>query len=162
MLKKLRALPGREEASAAIVRKILANEKYRSAETVLAFFPLLSSEPDISPIINDERVLLPFIENGEMKFGKGKAEKSPLGVTLLTGAVEEDYESAVILVPLVAYDSTRLRLGRGGGYYDRYLREHRGMLHSIGVAFSSSLVERIPGDVWDERLDEIITEKSPE
>ena len=162
MLKKLRALPDKKGSSAAIVRKILDNEKYRSADTVLAFFPLLSSEPDISSLINDERVLLPFIENGEMKFGKGKPVKSPLGVTLLTNAVEADYESAVILVPLVAFDSTRLRLGRGGGYYDRYLNTHRGKLHSIGVAFSASYIKNIPRDSWDEKLDEIITEKSPE
>lgn len=162
ILKKLRALPDKKGSSAAIVRKILDNEKYRSADTVLAFFPLLSTEPDISSLLNDERVLLPFIENGEMKFGRGKPEKSPLGVTLLSDTYEADYESAVILVPLVAFDSTRLRLGRGGGYYDRYIREHREKLHSIGVAFSASYVKNIPGDSWDERLDEIITEKSPE
>ena len=160
-LKKLKSLPDKKEASSVIVSRILDNEKYRSADTVLAFFPLLSTEPDIFPLLNDERVLLPFIENGEMKFGRGKPEKSPLGVTLLTDAVEADYESAVILVPLVAFDSTRLRLGRGGGYYDRYIKEHRGKLHSIGVAFSASYVENIPRDSWDEKLDEIITEKSP-
>ena len=162
MLKKLKTLPDKKEASAAIVRRILDNEKYRSADTVLAFFPLLSTEPDISSILSDERVLLPFIENGEMKFGKGKTEKSSLGVTLLSDATEEEYENAVILVPLVAFDSTRLRLGRGGGYYDRYIREHREKLHSIGVAFSASYIKNIPRDSWDEKLDEVITEKSPE
>ena len=161
-LSKLKAYQGKKEASEIIVRRILENERYRTAGTVLAFFPLLSTEPDISPILSDERILMPFIENGEMKFGKGKAVKSPMGVMLLENAVEVEYENAVILVPLVAFDSTLLRLGRGGGYYDRYLKARRGKLYSIAVAFSSSYVKRIPEDIWDERTDEVITEKSPE
>ena len=101
-------------------------------------------------------MLLPFIEDGEMKFGRGDVEKSGLGVKLVRNGKEIEYGKALIIVPLVAFDSAGHRLGRGGGYYDRYLFSHKKKLHSIAVAFSCSLVDSVPTDEWDEMPDEII------
>ncbi len=155
VLKRIREYGRKKEASEEIVAEIRKRDDYRNAETILLFYPL-ASEPDITPLLDDERVLLPFIENGEMKFGKGEMEKSSLKVLLVRDGKEREYERALIIMPLVAFDSTGRRLGRGGGYYDRYLRKHRGKLKSIAVAFSSSLVECVPEDEWDEKPDEII------
>lgn len=155
VLKRIRNFSGKEEASRRIVEELLSRDDYRNAEAILAFCPL-KSEPDISPLLEDERVLLPFIEDGEMKFGRGDVEKSGLGVKLVRNGKEIEYGKALIIVPLVAFDSAGHRLGRGGGYYDRYLFSHKKKLHSIAVAFSCSLVDSVPTDEWDEMPDEII------
>ena len=156
VLKRIRNFSGKEEASRKIIEELQSRDDYRNADVILAFCPL-KSEPDISPLLEDKRVLMPFIENGEMKFGRGNVEKSELGVKLVKNGKEIEYEKALIIVPLVAFDSAGHRLGRGGGYYDRYLRSHRDKLESIAVAFSCSLVDSVPTDEWDEMPDEIIT-----
>ena len=66
----------------------------------------------------------------------------------------------VVLVPLLGFDSTGLRLGYGGGYYDRTLaalREERA-IEAVGIAFSDQEVDSLPGGDHDERLDWIVTE----
>lgn len=155
VLKRIRKYGRKKEASEEIVDEIRKRDDYRNADTLLLFCPL-GSEVDITPLLDDERVLLPFIENGEMKFGRGETEKSSLGVFLVKDGKEAEYKNALIIMPLVAFDSAGNRLGRGGGYYDRYLRRHRGKLRSIAVGFSCSHVPSVPADEWDEKPDEII------
>ena len=67
----------------------------------------------------------------------------------------------ILLVPLVAYDSSLNRLGYGGGYYDRYIEkiEKIKKVIKIGLAFSFQKISSIPTNQYDKRLDFIITEK---
>jgi 5-formyltetrahydrofolate cyclo-ligase len=67
----------------------------------------------------------------------------------------------ILLVPLVAYDSSLKRLGYGGGYYDRYIEkiEKIKKVTKIGLAFSFQKISSIPIDQYDKRLDFIVTEK---
>tara|TARA_Y100000588_G_scaffold388503_1_gene488859 strand:+ start:1095 stop:1388 length:294 start_codon:yes stop_codon:yes gene_type:complete len=68
----------------------------------------------------------------------------------------------LLLVPLLAYDAEGFRLGYGGGYYDKVLRELRaagGPVLAIGMGFSEQMVERVPHSEKDERMDWIVTEQ---
>jgi 5-formyltetrahydrofolate cyclo-ligase len=62
----------------------------------------------------------------------------------------------VWLVPGLGFDRTGGRLGRGRGYYDRLLREVRGL--KIGVAFSWQVLPEIPAGSDDIRMDLLATE----
>jgi 5-formyltetrahydrofolate cyclo-ligase len=66
---------------------------------------------------------------------------------------------ALLLVPLLAYDSCGFRLGYGGGYYDRTLAALRraGPVTAIGLAFDTQAVEEVPVGPYDEPLDFILT-----
>jgi 5-formyltetrahydrofolate cyclo-ligase len=66
----------------------------------------------------------------------------------------------LVLVPLVAFDRHGYRLGYGGGYYDRYLAEHRPKrtLRAIGIAFAGQEVEELPREETDEPLDAVVTQ----
>ena len=66
-------------------------------------------------------------------------------------------EMTGVLVPGLAFDRQGGRLGRGRGYYDRALEGYRGM--KVGIAFSCQILERIPLEAWDLRMDAIITEQ---
>lgn len=70
-------------------------------------------------------------------------------------AVEPD----VLLVPLLAFDRTGHRLGYGGGFYDRTLRELRARrsVRAVGLAFAEQLVDAVPHLGYDERLDAVLT-----
>ena len=67
----------------------------------------------------------------------------------------------ILLVPLVAYDSSLNRLGYGGGYYDRYIEkiEKIKKVIKIGLAFSFQKISSIPTNQYDKKLDFIVTEK---
>lgn len=62
----------------------------------------------------------------------------------------------LVIVPGVAFDATGARLGFGGGYYDRLLAE---MPHAyrIALAFDEQLVDSVPTQAHDERVDAILT-----
>ena len=67
----------------------------------------------------------------------------------------------ILLVPLVAYDSSLNRLGYGGGYYDRYIEkiEKIKKVTKICLAFSFQKISSIPINQHDKKLDFIVTEK---
>jgi 5-formyltetrahydrofolate cyclo-ligase len=66
-------------------------------------------------------------------------------------------EPDVILVPMICFDQDLNRLGRGGGYYDRVLKNHPKSL-KVGCAFSVQCTQSIPTESHDVSLDLIVTE----
>jgi 5-formyltetrahydrofolate cyclo-ligase len=74
----------------------------------------------------------------------------------------EVIEPDVLIVPLLACDEAGWRLGYGGGFYDRTLRElrQRRKVRAIGVAFDEQLLaEEVPHGPEDERLDWLLTDR---
>lgn len=71
-------------------------------------------------------------------------------------------EPDILLIPLLAFDNSGLRLGMGGGFYDRTLqnlRKKNPNFLAIGLAFDWQFCEKsIPFEVFDEKLDLIICE----
>lgn len=67
----------------------------------------------------------------------------------------------VLVIPLLAFDQTGNRLGYGGGYYDRTLMalSQQNKVLRIGLAFSQQSVAKIPVDLYDQKLDFVVTEK---
>jgi len=63
----------------------------------------------------------------------------------------------VILVPGLAFDKKKGRLGYGGGYYDRALANFKGL--KVGVAFSFQIVDELGLEEHDVRMDFILTEE---
>ena len=63
----------------------------------------------------------------------------------------------VVIVPLVAFDSSCHRLGHGGGWYDRFLATQPGAI-KIGLAFDVQRTDRIPTEPHDIQLDYVVTE----
>ena len=68
----------------------------------------------------------------------------------------------IILVPVLAFDKNKYRLGYGKGFYDRYLNRYLKQFKNIltvGVAFSFQRHHKLPINQNDVKLDFIITEK---
>ena len=93
-----------------------------------------------------------------MEFGKGELITNSMGFMEPKDKKAIEYNKAIILVPLIAIDSRFYRLGRGKGFYDKYIKRNRDRLFTIALAFSPSHVEEIDSDPWDERMDALIVE----
>ena len=67
----------------------------------------------------------------------------------------------IILVPLLAFDKNKNRIGYGRGFYDKYLKKYAKTKNflTVGVAFSFQKYHKIPINNKDYKLDHIITEK---
>ena len=68
----------------------------------------------------------------------------------------------IMLVPLLAFDKNKNRLGYGKGFYDRYLNKYLNNVKNIltvGVAFSFQKYHNLPANNKDVKLDYILTEK---
>lgn len=73
-----------------------------------------------------------------------------------TGELFTDYDAIdVAIIPGMAFDSDGHRLGRGKGYYDRFLSRVPS-LYKIGLCFSWQMVDYVPYDEHDIMMDEVI------
>ena len=76
-----------------------------------------------------------------------------------TGALFTDYATIdLVIVPGVAFDRDGNRLGRGKGYYDRLLPRIPSA-YKVGICFPFQIVEEVPAEPFDIRMDEIITQQ---
>jgi 5-formyltetrahydrofolate cyclo-ligase len=72
------------------------------------------------------------------------------------------YSPDIILVPLLAFDNSKNRLGYGKGFYDRYLNRLKKLnkkIEAIGIAFSFQKYKKLPLSNYDFQLNNIFTEK---
>jgi 5-formyltetrahydrofolate cyclo-ligase len=155
--------------STDICGKLLKHDLYTRAHVVMVFAPL-SDEPLIEPIVQHalakgKTVLLPRVNwhdstmvGALVQAWPGDLTKDHRGLTV----PREDaptYDPAsmhLVLVPGLAFSSTGVRLGRGAGFYDRFLAQipiHR----RIGVCYRCQRVERIPLQPHDEPVAEVVS-----
>ena len=154
----------RKEYSSLITDKLIHSESYATAKRIF-IYRSLSEEVDTAAIIDNalktgKEVYLPRIE-GEDMFLIRYREQAPLqcnvyGIEEPVGAsYEGDIDIAVI--PLLGFDAARSRLGRGKGYYDRFLSRFAG--RSIALAFSVQALPFVETEPFDKKPDLIITEE---
>lgn len=140
---------------------LAAMERYRGARIVMLYHPLWD-EVDIRPFISSaladgKRVILPTISGDDI---------IPVEITLDTEWVTGDFgifepkgapyagEIDIVVVPGTAFDREGNRLGRGKGYYDRFLALHPES-HRIGLCFDFQLVDSVPREPFDLKMNEM-------
>lgn len=106
----------------------------------------------------NEMHFYPYTFTTELSKNKyGIAEPTPLRNHQIS-----PFQLDILVVPLLAFDRTRNRLGQGAGYYDRYLALYENSEKrpvAIGVAYDFQKIDRVPIDEWDIPLDIIVSEK---
>ena len=69
---------------------------------------------------------------------------------------QEDID--IVLVPGRVFDANCNRVGRGGGFYDRFLHKLKPSSIKIAIAYSCQVVDDVPQEEWDHRVNCILTE----
>ena len=147
--------------------KILKKEKI-TKKIIGGYYPVNFEIDDLELLKKLEKrkfnISLPVIrKNSQMDFYKWSFY-DPLKVNkygIPEPAIKDIVYPDVILVPLVAFDNNLNRLGYGGGYYDRLIKKFskRKKIIKIGLALSVQKIDKVPIDVYDQKLDYIITNK---
>lgn len=154
--------------SEAICEWLLRHPRVMVADTVVAYW-CLHDEPDLSNAIDalckqGKRVLLPCVTSDtEMVLrqydGPTSMRTGAFGIQEPIGEEadidSQNNDSTVILVPGVAFDNNGNRLGRGKGYYDRFL-QNAGRPHTIGICFDLQIVGEVPYGEHDIPVDELV------
>lgn len=142
---------------------------------VLAWLPFFPGEADLTHLIGaqlDQRALyLPCTSSGQLEFVRidydwpSRCSAGPYGILEPNQSCGEVLDlgkiagRAAVLVPGLAFDRRGGRLGRGKGYYDRFLnRAEASQLKKIGVAWEMQLVGSVPLAPYDATVDMISNE----
>lgn len=160
--------------SVTIQRRLLATDCYRDALAVVLYSPIDNE-------VATDLVAADAIASGkELFFPRLRQDRETMTVArvhalseLVGGAFgirEPTPESAsaqpfelvraIVVVPGLAFGPQGQRLGRGGGHYDRFLAALPREAITVGLAYSFQLLDRIPQESFDRRLQYIITESA--
>ena len=148
----------------------LFKKKVTNKTPIISFYYPSSFELNILSILDIEyfkksKFLLPIIEeNDVMNFYKWN-KNDILAINkygMLEPIKSKKINPNIILVPLLAFDNRKYRVGYGKGFYDKflskYLKIHKKPL-TIGIAFSFQKFHNLPINSKDIKLDYILTEK---
>ncbi len=152
----------RAAASVAICERLRAREEFCSANTVLLYAPL-PDELDVLPLMSDgKRFCFPRYQ-ADRVYAAAWVESVEAMVAGKFGILEPPAEALeipahevdLVIVPGLAFGKDCHRLGRGRGFYDRWLRELAG--HKIGVGYDHQLIETVPREEHDVQLGGVAT-----
>lgn len=155
----------RVDASNYILSQIESTDLFKSSRTIALYYALGDEVPTAEWCERwlelGKRVVLPRVEGDDMEFFDYLKESLRCGSFSIMephdGVAVQPSEIDLIIVPGVAFTSDGSRIGRGKGYYDRYLSRFGFRAKSIGVGFAHQLLDVIPCEAHDRRLDFIIT-----
>ncbi len=126
---------------------------------VILSYKAIRGEIDLShleELYPEKTFLYPVVQGDEMYFTASAFFKTNLwGIEEPVGE-EVYFENAVMLVPGLLFDKHCYRLGRGKGFYDRYIKKHKEKLYTIGLCKEYQLEDELPVDSYDQRLDSLI------
>ena len=163
----------RNKIKNALQKKNLLNEKLlnflkEKENHSIAGYYAIKSEMNITDslkfLINDNfEISLPQIikKNDSLVFKVWKKNTKLLkeNFNIYVPQSKKESNPDLIIVPMVAFDKSKKRLGYGGGYYDRTIekfKKNKAIL-TVGIAFDEQETESIPTDKYDQNLNMIIT-----
>ncbi len=160
----------RVEKSKAICRLIVESEEFQRAAVVMAFLSL-PHEVETTPLILhawqqgktvavpkiswEQRHMIP-VEITSLETGLHTDDKGLRNPTNGTPVPFEDID--LVVAPGLGFDRAGNRLGRGGGYYDRFFASGKITATRWAVAFSEQLCDEIPHDENDVVMHAVVTE----
>lgn len=109
----------------------------------------------------NKKIYLPRVEENQIVMCRYKSgnplKSSDYGIKEPINPMTPIASIEVVIAPMLAYNSQGYRLGYGGGYYDRLLRNFKGLI--LGLAYDYSLSNDIPIEGHDIKCHQIITDR---
>ena len=162
----------RHRASLAACERLTKLDAFQHAAVVMMYMPL-AGEVDLTPVAircfqSGRTVCVPKVD-------WKRREMSAVEVTAFDDHVMDTDEHGLraprdsrpilpsvidlVVVPGLAFDTRGHRLGRGGGYYDRFLKRLRRAAAIVGLAFDQQIIDEVPADECDVSVGIVVTDR---
>ena len=174
ILKKLKtqSKKSRLAKSLKVERALRRSTLYRKAKVILCYVAHdgeVETQPILDQILADgKRLVVPFtvpkhrqLIAAEIHDRKTDLEPGPYGIPhprRLYGRRVPHKDLDLVIVPGVAFDKAGRRLGRGGGYFDRFLEKVPHSVPRIGLGFRFQVVAELPSESHDQPVNKVITD----
>jgi len=160
-------------AASALAKRVRASSVFLRARHIALYWP---NGGEINPLVlmhsgrlsKRKRWYLPVIRGLDLRFypygNNTKLVKNRFGIAepdSRRGTPRKPWQLDLVLMPLVAFDNQRNRLGMGAGFYDRCFAPLNTAIRRpflLGVAHQCQEVDAVPLEAWDVRLDAIATD----
>ena len=155
-----------EENSRSIYEKVVTHSFFLNTDIIYCYVDY-KREVSTRMIIQKawelhKKVYVPKVNGTDMSFHPIAAfsdlEEGYRGIPEPITKPANIIEPGLMIIPGVAFDKNRNRLGYGKGYYDCFLSTHHN-LRTLAISFELQLEEKIPSDKFDIKPEVLITER---
>lgn len=154
--------------SSRICQRVIYLREYQEADILLCYagyhHEVRTTALLEDALKNGKRVALPRVDGKNMEFFyiRSLNDLKPGYRSILEPVTEEmvlqeEAAKAVMIIPGTSFDKQLNRNGYGGGYYDRYIQRYMPKC-KIGIAFGFQVLEQIPQEAHDKKMDYIVSE----
>lgn len=150
--------------SEALGRLFVKSEEYRNARSIYGYLPYnqeVRTVPMLEQALRDgKRVAVPKCYGDEMRFiwmeDLSKVEKGYANIPepIADGPVADD-ETALVLMPGLAFDPQGHRIGYGGGFYDKFLARE-GNHPTLALCYDFQMVDHLETEEFDIPVDKVL------
>ncbi|MFC1644167.1 5-formyltetrahydrofolate cyclo-ligase, partial [Candidatus Omnitrophota bacterium] len=148
-----------------------SSEEFRDSKTVMTYVSLPTEVAtdyfNKEALKQGKRVAVPYVDTSNQTIIASELtaieclEKGPFGIHHPKDGLARKIplkEIDLIVIPAIAYDKKNMRLGRGKGYYDRFLASEESSSTTIGLAFHFQAVDALPACPHDRPVSRVITD----
>lgn len=150
--------------SQKLAEKFFGTDAYRNAKTIYGYLPY-NQEVRTTPmlqqaLLDGKRVAVPKVYGDEMKFiyltDLSLVEKGYSGIPEpIADGPEGDDETALVLMPGMAFDPQGHRIGYGGGFYDKFLAQEPDH-PTLALCYDFQMFDRLETEEFDIPVDTVI------
>mgnify|MGYP006422528681 CR=1 FL=1 len=148
-----------------IFNNLIKNTRFKNAKDIFIFVNY-KNEVNTKKIIkycfkNNINIFVPKVVGKEMEVRKIKSfddlERSEMGILEPKEYCSEFESLDLAIMPGLAFDKEKNRLGYGGGYYDKFLNKNK--IYKIAICYDFQVISFVPTNEYDIPVDMIITNK---
>lgn len=153
-----------KENSEKITSNLLASDFYKNSQSIFVY---VSKNKEVDTIgfikkalADSKKIYVPRIIDRKMYAARlDNLEDLTNGAFNIPTSSSDEFitDPDLTICPGLSFDEDKNRLGYGGGYYDRFLKENNSI--KVGLMISDFWSIKLPADKWDIKMDYIITEK---
>ncbi len=159
--------------SEAIVQKVVKTPEYKEADNILLYADycreVMTRGIFEDALLHRKRIYFPKVDKmtNTMEFYQiislRQLERGYMDILEPREDMKMRYkfqpkEDTLAVLPGVAFDISGYRLGYGKGFYDKFLANRR-QISTMALAFACQIVDEIPRDMYDIKMDKIVTEE---
>ncbi|MEZ3515233.1 MAG: 5-formyltetrahydrofolate cyclo-ligase [Lachnospiraceae bacterium] len=159
--------------SEAIVQKVVKTPEYKEADNILLYADycreVMTRGIFEDALLHRKRIYFPKVDKmtNTMEFYQiislRQLERGYMDILEPREDMKMRYkfqpkEDTLAVLPGVAFDTSGYRLGYGKGFYDKFLANRR-QISTMALAFACQIIDEIPRDAYDIKMDKIVTEE---